>query len=115
MVQMVRSAAIPCHVPIGDFQVKIAYAGQHQVSDLCKASGHIAQARPLQGKCFLCGLEGHLSHNCPQRAVVSVLATSQKVDLQDNQLDELSQTQSGLAFCRIFYKRFLSLPSCIKF
>lgn len=97
VVQMVRSAAIPCHVPIGDFQVKIAYAGQHQVSDLCKASGHIAQARPLQGKCFLCGLEGHLSHNCPQRAAASVSATSQKVDLRDNQLDELSQTQSSLA------------------
>ena len=31
VVRMVRSAAIPCHVSIGDFQVKIVYAGQQQV------------------------------------------------------------------------------------
>ena len=51
-----------------DFQVKISYAGQQQVCELCAAPGHIARVCPLRGKCFQCGLEGHLSRNCPQRA-----------------------------------------------
>ena len=80
---------------------------------------HLATLRvcPLRGKCFQCGLEGHLSHNCTQRAgyrarddvvteardptaevAASVSATSQKVDLHDNQLDELSQSQSIVAW-----------------
>ena len=60
VVRMVRREAIPRHLSIGDFQVKISYAGQQQVCDLCAAPGHIARVCPLKGKCFQCGLEGHL-------------------------------------------------------
>lgn len=65
---MLRREAIPRHLSIGDFQVKISYAGQQQVCDLCAAPGHIAQVCPLSGKCFQYGLEGQLSRNWPQRA-----------------------------------------------
>lgn len=51
---MVGREAIPCHLSIGEFQVKIPYAGQQQVCD-------IWDIRPSWGKCFQCGVEGHLS------------------------------------------------------
>ena len=115
VVRMVRREAIPRHLTIGDFQVKISYAGQQQVCDLCAAPGHIARVCPLKGKCFQCGLEGHLSRDCPQRAgyrarddvtenvpdptpaEAAVRASGapqaeSDVDLRDNQLDELSQS-----------------------
>ena len=113
VVRMVRREAIPRHLTIGDFQVKISYAGQQQVCDLCAAPGHIARVCPLKGKCFQCGLEGHLSRDCPQRAgyrarddAVEVVPdptpaearasgapqAGSDVDLRDNQLDELSQS-----------------------
>ena len=65
---MVCREVIPCHFSIGEFQVKISYAGQQQVCVLSAAPGHIFRVCPLRGKCFLCGIEGHLSRNCPQRA-----------------------------------------------
>ena len=112
---MVRREAIPRHLSIGNFQVKISYAGQQQVYDLCPAPGHIARVCPLKGKCFQCGLEGHLSRNCPQRAGYRARDDVEEVvpdptpatagarasgapqaksddDLRDNQLDELSQS-----------------------
>ena len=113
VVRMVRREAIPRHLTIGDFQVKISYAGQQQVCDLCAAPGHIARVCPLKGKCFQCGLEGHLSRDCPQRAgyrargdavedvpdptpaearASGVPQTESDVDVRDNQLDELSQS-----------------------
>ena len=49
---MVSREAIPRHLSIGDFQVKISCAGQQQVCDLCAAPGHIARVCPLRGKCF---------------------------------------------------------------
>ena len=41
---MVRREAIPHHLTIKDFQVKVSYARQQQVCDLCAALSHIAQA-----------------------------------------------------------------------
>ena len=88
----------------------------------------ILRVCPLRGKCFQCGLEGHLSHNCTQRAgyrarddvvteardptaeaAVSVSATSQKVDLHDNQMNLASLSplllgfwpESPLLFCLV--------------
>ena len=61
VARMVGREAIPCHLSIGEFQVKISYAGQQQVCDICDIS-------PPWGKCFQSGVEGHLSRNCPQRA-----------------------------------------------
>ena len=113
VVRMVRREAIPRHLSIGDFQVKISYAGQQQVCDLCAAPGHIARVCPLKGKCFQCGLEGHLSRDCPQRAGYRARDDAEEdvpdptpaeacasgapqaesdEDLRDNQLDELSQS-----------------------
>ena len=51
---------------IGEVNVKISYAGQQQVCDLCSAPGHIAWVCPKRNKCFQCGLEGHFSRDCPQ-------------------------------------------------
>ena len=65
---MVGREAIPCHLSIEEFQVKISYAGQQQVCDLCATPGHVFRVCPLRGKCFQCGVEGHLSRICPQRA-----------------------------------------------
>ena len=67
VVRMVRRQAIPRNLSIDEANVKIAYAGQQQVCDLCDAPGHIARACPFRGKCFTCGLQGHLSRDCPQR------------------------------------------------
>ena len=67
IVHMVRLEAIPRHMSTGEARVKIAYAGQQQVSDLCDAPGHIARNCPYWNKCFQCGLEGHFSRDCPQR------------------------------------------------
>lgn len=69
MVRMVRREAIPRHMSIGVAKVKslIAYAGQQQVCDLGNAPGHIARACPYRNKCFQCGLEGHLSRDCPKK------------------------------------------------
>ena len=124
VVRMVRREAIPRHLSIGDFQVKISYAGQQQVCDLCAAPGHIARVCPLRAKCFQCGLEGHLSRNCPQRvgyrardaveenvpdptpaeaaARASGAPQAQSdVDLRDNQLDELSQSILALVLAGV--------------
>ena len=77
IMQMGRREAIPRHMSIGEVRVKIAYAGQQQVCDLCDAPGQIAQNCPYRNKCFQCGLKGHFSRNCPQlvsyRDRVSVL------------------------------------------
>ena len=77
IVRMGRREAIPRHMSIGEVRVKIAYAGQQQVCDLCDAPGQIAQNCPYRNKCFQCGLKGHFSRNCPQlvsyRDRVSVL------------------------------------------
>ena len=115
VVRMFRREAIPRHLSIGDFQVKISYTGLQQVCDLCAAPGHITRVCPLKGKCFQCGLEGHLSRNCPQRAGYQARDVAEEdvsdptpaeaaarasgapqaesdEDLGDNQLDELSQS-----------------------
>ena len=77
IMRMGRREAIPRHMSIGEVRVKIAYAGQQQVCDLCDAPGQIAQNCPYRNKCFQCGLKGHFSRNCPQlvsyRDRVSVL------------------------------------------
>ena len=77
IVRMGRREAIPRHMSIGEVRVKIAYAGQQQVCDLCDAPGQIAQNCPYRNKCFQCGLKGQFSRNCPQlvsyRDRVSVL------------------------------------------
>lgn len=67
VVRMIRRQAIPRILSIAEVNVKVAYAGQQQVCDLCQAPGHIARACPLRDKCFQCGLEGHFSRDCPQR------------------------------------------------
>ena len=67
VVRMTRRLAIPRNLSIAEVNVKVAYAGQQQVCDLCHAPGHIARACPLRDKCFQCGLEGHFSRDCPQR------------------------------------------------
>ena len=69
IVRMVRSQPIPRHMNIGEVRVKIAYAGQQQVCDMCDAPGHIARNCPDRNKCFSCGEEGHFSRNCPQRQI----------------------------------------------
>ena len=46
IVRMVRQEAISQHMSIGEVRVKIAYAGQQQVCDLCDAPGHIAWNSP---------------------------------------------------------------------
>lgn len=46
IVRMVRRDAIVYHTSIGEVNVKIAYAGQQQVCDLCNAPGHIARGCP---------------------------------------------------------------------
>lgn len=61
VVRMVRCEAIPHHLTIGDFQVKVSYAGQQQVCDLCAALTHIAQVCLLKDKYFHCAREGHVS------------------------------------------------------
>lgn len=66
IVRMVRHEAIARHMSIGEVRVKIAYAGQQQVCDLCDAPGHIARNCPYRNKCFQCGPEGHFLRNCPQ-------------------------------------------------
>ena len=89
--------------------MKISYADQQQVCNLCAGPGHIFRVCPLRGKCFQCGVEGHLSQNCPQRAgyragddvgepdstLSALLAPQAESDLHDNQLDELSQSILG--------------------
>ena len=67
VVRMIRRDTIPRHMSIGEVKVKIAYAGQQQLCDLCNAPGHIARACPYRRKCFQCGLEGHFSRDCPQK------------------------------------------------
>ena len=67
VVRMIHRQAIPRNLSIAEVNVKVAYAGQQQVCDLCHAPGHIARACPLRDKCFQCGLEGHFSRDCPQR------------------------------------------------
>ena len=69
IVRMVRSQAIPRHMVIGEVRVKVAYAGQQQVCDMCNAPGHIARNCPDRNRCFGCGQEGHFSRNCPQRQI----------------------------------------------
>ena len=88
IVRMVRREAIPRHMSIGEVRVKIAYAGQQQVCDLCDAPGHIARNCPYRNKCFQCGLEGHFSRNCPQLA---------NYRDRDSVLDELDPTPAEAA------------------
>ena len=64
VVRMIRRQAIPRNLSIAEVNVKVAYAGQQQVCDLCHAPGHIARACPLRDKCFQCGPEGHFSRAC---------------------------------------------------
>lgn len=67
IVCVVRRDAILYHMSISEVNVKIAYAGQQQVCDLCNAPCHIARGYPYRNKCLQCGLEGHFSRDCPQR------------------------------------------------
>ena len=46
IVRMVHHDAILYHMSIGEVNVKIAYAGQQQVCDLCNAPGHITRGCP---------------------------------------------------------------------
>ena len=48
IVRMVRRLAIPRNVSIDGVNVKIAYAGQQQVCDLCTEPGHIARTCPMR-------------------------------------------------------------------
>ena len=69
IVRMIRSQPIPRHMVIGEVRVKVAYAGQQQVCDMCDAPGHITRNWPDRNRCFGCGQEGHFSRNCPQRQI----------------------------------------------
>jgi len=67
VVRMIRRQVIPCNLTIDEGNVKVVYAGQQQVCDLCQVPGPFARACPFRDKCFQCGLEGHFSRDCPQR------------------------------------------------
>ena len=69
IVRMVRNTPIPRHMHIGEVRVKVAYAGQQQVCDMCETPGHIARNCPHKNKCFSCHEEGHLARNCPRRQI----------------------------------------------
>ena len=103
IVRMVRRLAIPRNVTIDEVNVKIAYAGQQQVCDLCAAPGHIARACPYRGNCFTCKLAGHLSRDCPERhgrdsdAVdpTPAEAAGQRLGLQDCDAVDVSDPTSA--------------------
>ena len=69
VIRMIRTKPIPRHMHIGEVPVKVAYAGQQQVCDICHAPGHIARNCPDKNKCFTCGQEGHFSRNCANRQI----------------------------------------------
>ena len=58
VVRMVRREAIPRHLSIGKFQVKISYAGQQQVCDLCA----IMYKPKLTLVASFCDTSGHFVH-----------------------------------------------------
>jgi len=111
---MLGREAIPCHLSIGEFQVKISYAGQQQVCDLCAAPCHIFRVCPLRGKCVQCGVEGHLSRNCPQRAgyragddvgepdptLFALVAPQAESDLRDNSEVSSDGHSEDIASCK---------------
>ena len=92
IVRMVRQEAISQHMSIGEVRVKIAYAGQQQVCDLCDAPGHIAWICPYRNKCFRCGLVGHFARNSPQ-----LVSYCDGVSV----LDELDPTPAEAAGCAV--------------
>ena len=61
VVRMVRSQAIPRHLTIAEVNVKVAYAGQQQVCDLCQGPATLRVPAP-----FRWDLEGHFSRDCPE-------------------------------------------------
>ena len=102
IVRMGRREAIPWHMSIGEVRVKIAYAGQQQVCDLCDAPGQIAQNCPYRNKCFQCGLKGQFSRNCPQ-----LVSYRDRVSV----LDELDPTPAEAAGRAVAAAAAAAIPS----
>ena len=102
IVRMGRREAIPRHMSIGEVRVKIAYAGQQQVCDLCDAPGQIAQNCPYRNKCFQCGLKGQFSRNCPQ-----LVSYRDRVSV----LDELDPTPAEAAGRAVAAAAAAAIPS----
>ena len=102
IVRMGRREAIPRHMSIGEVRVKIAYAGQQQVCDLCDAPGQIAQNCPYRYKCFQCGLKGQFSRNCPQ-----LVSYRDRVSV----LDELDPTPAEAAGRAVAAAAAAAIPS----
>ena len=46
VIRMVRTQLIPRHMNIGEVRVKIAYARQQQICDMCNVPGHITRNCP---------------------------------------------------------------------
>ena len=61
VLRMIRRKVIPRTLSVDEVNVKVVYAGQQQVYDLCQVPGPIARTCPFHDKCFQCGLEGHFS------------------------------------------------------
>ena len=57
---------IPSSVSVGEYPVRVWYAGQPVVCTICHESGHLTRACPFSGLCLRCKQPGHVARKCTQ-------------------------------------------------
>ena len=89
--------SLPYATRIDNVNVQIKHNGQSKVCNLCLSDEHLMRSCQRRLRCFLCGLVGHLRHDCPDGEKSPAVSDSGDESSGGESSESLFSDQASLA------------------